>query len=81
MNVKLANKLNDISCEYLLQLKEKLNVENYGIKSCYLDNMSDLDKNPEYLKLKKDVLNYYKDFTETALTNDNCNVLNIIKRF
>lgn len=79
---QLVNKLNNLNCEFITTLVHKVNMENYGLKNCFGDSMSDIDKNPKYQKIKKDFITYYNLFTTEELLEDKCkcDVLKIIKR-
>ena len=82
MVVQLVNKLNDISCDFTQILSNKVDEINYGLKSCYIDNMSDLDKNSKYQKIKKDFIKHYNKFNthQLSVLKNQCDVLNLIKK-
>jgi hypothetical protein len=82
MVVQLVNKLNELNCEFVQTLKIKVDETNYGLKSCSSDNMSEMDKNPKYQKLKNDFIKHYNKFNSHQLDalKNQCDVLNIIKR-
>ena len=82
MVVQLVNKLNDLNCEFVQTLSQKVDEINYGLKSCESDYMSELDKNPKYQKIKNDFIKHYNKFNNHQLDvlKNQCDVLNIIKK-
>lgn len=82
MVVQLVNKLNEINCDFVQTLKNKVDEINYGLKSCKTDTLSEMDKNPKYQKIKNDFIRHYNKFNSHQLETlkNQCDVLNIIKR-
>ena len=82
MVAQLANKLNEINCDFAHTLSQKVDEANYGLKSCESDTASELDKNPKYQKIKNDFIKYYNKFNthQLSVLKNQCDVLNIIKR-
>lgn len=82
MVAQLVKKLNDLCCDFVQTLSNKVNEINYGLKSCKSDDMSELDKNPKYQKIKKDFLQHYNKFNahQLSVLKNQCDVMNIINR-
>ena len=82
MVVQLVNKLNNLYCDFVQILSNKVDEINYGLKSCNSDSMSDLDKNPKYQKIKKDFIKHYNKFNahQLSVLKNQCDVMNIINR-
>lgn len=82
MSAKVANKLNDLNCEYAIVLREKVDEENYGLQPCAVNSLSSMDRDPKFNQLKKDFIKHYLNYTDNQLYNikNECDVLKIIKK-
>ena len=81
MVVKLVDKLNELNCQNSCYLIDK-NIEvRFGIK-CYRGNLTELEKNQKFLKIKKDVINWYNFYSSDDLCyfSNKCDILNIINK-